>query len=79
VFNIDSNSENSDWTKRTWDLQCRNLQEYLDTFHVQLEDEASVIKAIKHLMKLPVYRAAPEELKRDIDAYLAAHPEIEGS
>jgi hypothetical protein len=63
----DDNLDNSDWIKtRTWDLPYENLEQYLRNY-APGEQKA----AVRHLMELPVFRAAPPVFRVQAEAFVA--------
>lgn len=55
-FNIDANSRNADWTKRTWDLLDIDSKEKL------LRHLASTGMTVEQFKKLPVYKFNKDKL-----------------
>ena len=67
IIQGDNNLANSDWIKvGTWDLPYENLEQYLRNY-APAEQQA----AVRHLMELPAFKAAPPLFRVEAEMFVA--------
>lgn len=72
MFSPDNNLTNSDWTKQSWDLNVKTLEQF---FIFKGVDESSVSNqraAVSAFMGLPVFKSAPKSLRDEMARFIDA-------